>query len=51
MAASKRPIAGVTAPGGRGDLRSLLIADVWVQGGHQHQPIIKMLSDAHFIGP
>ena len=35
---------------GERDLRSLLIADMWIQRGHQHQTITKMLSDALFIG-
>jgi hypothetical protein len=27
-----------------------LIADMWIQSGHQHQTITEMLSDALFIG-
>ena len=37
--------------GGQGDLRGLLIADMWIPGGHQHQTITKMLSDALLLGP
>jgi len=36
--------------GSQRDLRSLLIADMWIQSGHQHQTITEMLSDALLIG-
>jgi len=35
---------------GQEDLRGLLKADMWIQGGHQHQSNTKMLSDALLIG-
>jgi len=33
----------------QGDLRRLLISNVWIEGGHQHQRVVEMFFDPFFV--
>src|SRR6185295_2158078 len=36
--------------GGLGDLRRVVVADMGVEGGHQHQRVLQVLADALAVG-